>query len=223
MSEKESAIVHCIHCGSKHRITAYPVLDKAESPRLARRLINGTFFEHKCNTCGKIYEILYPVLYKDDENAVMICYSTDTNEEVETNIAIQRRRDGMESEAEDPIQIRHVRSCNALREKARLFEVGLDDRIIELLKVQLLNRGKRQQAFSESIHEVLCWAGDDARLYFDFLGDADTISTGIDVGLYHLLYKYYNATINNQHPNPSMVDIDWAMNFITSNNFPLFL
>lgn len=223
MSEKESAIVNCTHCGSKHRITVYPVLDKSESPRLARRLVNGTFFEHKCNTCGKIYEIWYPVLYKDDENDVIICCSTDTNEEVETDIAIQRRRDRMRSEAEDPIQIRHVRSSNALREKARLFDVGLDDRIIELLKVQLLNRGQRQQAFSEPINEVLCWAGDDTRLYFDFIGNTDTISTGTDIGLYHLLHKYYQTTLNGQHPNPSVVDIDWAMDFLVSNNFKLFL
>jgi hypothetical protein len=223
MSIKTTITVTCVHCGAKHRIAAYPIVHVQENPRLAQKVIDGTFYTHKCNKCGNEYDACYSGLYRDDEKCIIICYSVDTQEQVETNCIIDERRAAIGDEARDPYWIRAVQSPNALREKARLFSMGLDDRIIEIMKVNLLEIGQENGTLQGQPREVLCWAADDGTLYFDFISqDYEMFSTEVSRDVYDIIYDECIDLLTEQCPNPTSVGLEFAVEFLVNNDLSFY-
>lgn len=223
MSIKTTITVKCSHCGAKHRVVAYPIVHAQENPKLAQKLIRGTFFTHKCSKCGNEYEACYSGMYRDDDNQVIICFSVDTQEQVETNCVIAERRAHFESEADDPYWIRNVQSPNAMREKARLFSKGLDDRVIEIMKVSLIEIGQSNGSLEGSPSEVLCWAADNDVLYFDFISQSgEVFSTEVNIDIYDIIYDECIDLLEEQFPNPTEVGLEFAVEFTANNNMSFY-
>lgn len=221
MAISKTTTAECVHCGAKHRITVYPVIDPDDTPGLVSRAENGTFFQHKCNKCGKKYNVWYPVMYLDPLMDIMICYSTNVQEMIETQQAVLERRKDFENEQDDDCIIRVTNSPHAFREKIKLFNDGFDDRVVEIMKTQVSMVGHTRNAI-ENVKEVFCWPDGD-KFHFDFIcsGSSEVISTEVSMALYDLIYNKLINLIDEQHPNPTEVDLDWAMNFLDRNDIKI--
>ena len=83
------------------------------------------------------------MLYHSPDHELMIqCVMMDHDEHLalETFQAIQDGTFGQKYELGETYQYRVVRSLTQLREKALIFENNLDDKIIELMKLQILTQ-----------------------------------------------------------------------------------
>lgn len=207
----------CPHCAKQNEVKLWDVVSRETNPRVANRIINGTFFDHKCKYCGATYIVNYPVFYEDSFSDSIICYETSVIGESKALEAIKQRRQHMKDISKD-YKIRIVTSPNAFREKARLFSCGLDDRIVEVMKILMLEHNQFGQTI-KNLEETLCWADIERNsLNFEFFGDKQHVLVE-SIDFYNYVQNICSTRLEEQDPNPIYVDNNWAIDFLIRNNF----
>ena len=106
--------------------------------------------------------------------------------------------------------IRIVRSQNDLREKISIFDEGLDDRIIEIIKLFVLGKFQDENKGYESI-----------ALYYSKIDDEDCIEIYADNQysghfvipreLYDSIYEKYSDIIPDLRKDDPVIDRIWAL------------
>jgi len=142
-------------CGAESPFTVHETVNVTEDPALKRPLIDGQLWTHKCPSCGVEARVMYPMLYQDLNLAggqpgasLMLMLSFDDSfdpTELDAGMSDLQFLSRMSSQS-----TRLVRSHNELIEKIHIFESGLDDRSIEMLKAMV-----RQQVPSVRERELL--------------------------------------------------------------------
>lgn len=169
MSTKMTEEVSCPQCGAAVETELWPGVDAAEHPELRSRVLDETMFDWTCPECGYRARFLYPFLYHDPHRRFLV-YLSPAGE--------ARGCGAADVEAEFPqfggFVKRVVFSPEALKEKILIFESGLDDLAVELLKLALggvLDRkyGKKTSA------GYFCFADEEEnRIGFSFLQEGET-------------------------------------------------
>ena len=167
-------------CGHEDEVTIWSSLNNMLSPDAANELLFGNLFGHACPECGNTTELCYACLYHDMEEHVMVQYVPDESQ-AEATVA---HLDGFLDEDipqhemdEADYRYRIVFNHNRLREKARIFHDGLDDRVIETLKLMV------EAMASENVEDMGCVPvyydsiGDDGNLVFALLADEVMVAT----------------------------------------------
>jgi len=165
MERKETII--CPECGHAQDFIIWESLNGDLDPKAKQQLIDGTLFYFECENCGYNSNVNYGILYHDMMHRAMVYYVDEDS--VEQTIKTM-------FDAEEKIGIkmpgyrrRIVTDQNALREKAIIFEHGLDDRAIEILNLfYLANASER---FPESNIKEVYFLVDDGKYILEFIGD----------------------------------------------------
>lgn len=215
MSYKKVETITCFACGSKRKATLWAIVNSLENTKIKKKVVDGTIFEYKCPTCGEINFITYPMLYEDDANKFMVYYAGSLLEIAEAQQIIDKRRSNIKSSDDNIIRI--VNSPNALSEKVRLLEENIDDRVIEIMKVILLDNVSKKK-LAEHVDEVLCSIRPDGDFDFDFLGERPG-SLLVKRDFYKYVEDKCKKFFKNQDENPTEVNIDWAIEFIEKYHF----
>lgn len=161
------------------------------------RLRDGTFFTAHCPICGKESKILHNFLYIDKEHHFAIL--------------VKSRKDMVESDQElyardAHLRKRYVSKVDEIPEKIRVLEDGLDDRVIEILKLKLLRQYQRK---TPDVKNVIYHDSDrqSETLWFDILYTDREDIVGIEKISYERILK--------QLPVDGMrfveIDRDWAL------------
>lgn len=177
MAEAERGVieVRCPRCGQKMRVQTFASINRQEDRDAAQRLLEGTLFDVTCGECGAVVELDYPVLYHDMEHHGMVQYVTAPSDVVRATEAFQRLLSG----GQDPklgdvvaraYSLRVVGDHNLLREKALVFEAGLDDRVVEVAKTVALYQLEGAEAART------------AQAYFDGTGEDGSVAVSAFVG-----------------------------------------
>lgn len=132
MSNIIKKTVACPVCGDETEIQVCKTLNAATDPDLRDRLLGGELLHFKCGKCGCDADLQYPLLYNDIVNQFMVYYIPDVDREYLTDEKLEEEYGGI-----DGITRRIVGSANELKEKIHVFESGLDDRVIEVVKAAL--------------------------------------------------------------------------------------
>lgn len=145
MSMEMNEQVECPECGKKSDFTIWKSLNIDLDPQMREKVMNGTLFEFECPHCNKKSNIVYPFLYHDMTHGLM-CYfdSPDNLDEILESIE-NMKKDELASIAMKNEQIRVVFSYPELVEKIKIFEAGLNDRALELLKLLVSKNMAEQQ------------------------------------------------------------------------------
>lgn len=143
MSKHSMKEITCPQCGNKQNYMIWESLNGDLDPEAKKRLIDGTFFAFKCEQCGHEANIVYDILYHDMSHNTMVYFVHP--DKVETTMKYmsdaQKNMANMVSGVGDmannimKTRNRIVTDQNRLREKAIIFEAGLDDRVIEIIKL----------------------------------------------------------------------------------------
>ena len=136
MSQQES--VACPSCAETFDVTVWASLNSNMDPDAAEQLRTGRLFEAVCPHCGETFQLNYPILFHDMTQGVMVQYTASEEEEViKRYLAGFKEQQEMFSKLSMPIkrQYRIVARKPDLFEKAVIFNAGLDDRIVEIMKV----------------------------------------------------------------------------------------
>ena len=138
MSLPTETQVTCPHCGNEVSITHWQTVNATLHPALRRRVLNGSIIRHHCPTCNQGFGVKGPLLYHDVKRRFMVWLDF----EVPGAPPPTWRTDTLETSAAalKDYQFRLVSEWDELVEKINIFENGWDDRILETLKLFVIER-----------------------------------------------------------------------------------
>lgn len=204
--------VICPNCHRNNRFTTYKSINPILNPELKDKITNGEIFKFTCEFCQFQDFLDYDLIYHDITNSVIIFYMKD-DERIEETIKNFEKIISV-NDIENFKDYHHLRAVLHIRhliEKVHIFDAGLDDRIVEIMKVdmQLDNPGTRGAEWmifnpaSSTTYEILIIKNDKVFGYVDFsqeyyddlesfygdgIPDAYVINT---IWAYEELLKYY--------------------------------
>ncbi|MBT3320365.1 MAG: hypothetical protein HN948_02425 [Clostridia bacterium] len=133
-------------------------------------IMSGAFFEWECPGCSERFFIKNPFLYNDSENRFMVYYIPDFEERSHKIPSLIKTKSEYDT---DSSTLRIAADYVTFVEKIRILESGLDDRIVETVK--LLYSKLTQQETNNLVYSMVFEGGgvnDDLR-FAVFLKDND--------------------------------------------------
>lgn len=184
--------LQCPHCGSKKHVKSESFINPMFEPELKQAILEDTFFVHKCHVCHQLIHYQHPLLYHDNKNHYIL-YLMEENQEI--NLQYEKQ-----------IIKRVIRTVNELKEKIKIFDDHLDDRIIELLKVKLLRQYKKNNQMISSL-QYHDYDHSSSTIWFTKVRqEAELIA--VDKGYYDEMKRYLNQG------NTFEVNISWAIEML---------
>ena len=121
----------CPECDLEQLFTVYDSVNVSLNSDYKERLINGELTVFTCDACGYQVEMVYPILYHDMENKLMIYIDPDG--QLDLN-GIENKQFMFGTLLDESYRYRIVSTREELVEKIFIFEAGLDDKPLEMLK-----------------------------------------------------------------------------------------
>lgn len=181
MSTQTSKDVGCPHCGAAVKTEMWPGINAQDSPDLRERLLGETLFDWTCPKCGYRARLLYPCLYHDRDRKFMIYLAPSGSPGELEAVNVSEKFPRLSA-----VKKRVVATLPRLKEKVLIFEAGLDDYAVELVKFALtdvMNEKYGKQA--ESCY--FCYADEaEDRIGFSFVfaGEETPVSRGTRLDAY---------------------------------------
>ena len=134
----------CDACGHVGEAVYYEVVDAVQDPVAKEKVLSGEAFTYACPECGTVYALDYPMLYNDDDRRCMVYCANGCVVGEEADPVFERFADLEDDEVQTPaVRLNPALACKRrivatpedLMEKLDIFYAGLDDRMVELLKV----------------------------------------------------------------------------------------
>lgn len=186
----------CQNCGKEREFTLWTEIDGIENPELKESIFKNELFTFACPHCGDEGFVSYPFLYREGD-AFRIFFTNDN----------KVRKDALESE----VTTRIVTSRNRLCEKIALFNAGLDDRIIELLKV-LYSHQLQEQNPNAVFDSVYYFTGQNGEYSFNFMnGDRPLARINFTKETYDNIAAVYANLLSENKNEDYMINLNWAM------------
>lgn len=132
--EHERAVLDCPICKHEHTAPVVRVVDVERDKETWKSVQDGSLFLFDCPDCGNPMELAYSFLCQDSAIRQYIYLRRDNLDE---SSALQEAAQQAEKLAQGSTSnaiLRIVCTLDELNEKLRIFENGLDDRIVEVCK-----------------------------------------------------------------------------------------
>lgn len=130
--------VSCPGCGAVNKSRMWIEIECSADSQLRDQIINETLFYWQCPDCGYQANMVYPCLYHDKEGGFMVCLSPAGR--TEQVIQAEQNHPGLLN-----IKKRMVLTPAQLKEKIMIFEHGLNDVAIEMVKLALQELTERKR------------------------------------------------------------------------------
>lgn len=141
MSLNTKQNVKCPKCGQMSEITVWNSITVADSADLKADLLSGKVNMFHCPSCSHTALMPTPVLYHDEEKRLMIsftpCNDAVLAEQLYENVCRTSKESG-ELEKLNGYNLRFITDYNELLEKILIFDNGLNDKAVEVIKLMIL-------------------------------------------------------------------------------------
>jgi hypothetical protein len=137
MTRKEIKVLQCPHCQTEGKFIFYSTINVTLNPELKTALMTRKLYEFNCEKCKKITPVAHGTLYHDmRKNLFIQLILTSEDEPIELDPELKKLPllKGMEN-----YKFRMVKNFNELMEKILIFDDGLDDITLEILKFGILS------------------------------------------------------------------------------------
>jgi len=182
MSTQISKDVSCPHCGAVVKTQMWPGINAEENPDLRALVLDETLFDWKCPGCGYEAQLVYPCLYHDKSKKFMIYVVPNGND-----CALQSVDISEDFPQFNAMTKRVVTSLTGLKEKILIFEAGLDDLAVELVKLALTDVAGKKHGHSV-LSGYFCFADEQTeRIGFSFFlqGEPEPVHQDTRMDVYH--------------------------------------
>jgi hypothetical protein len=137
MSKVKEIDVTCPYCMAEGTFHYWQSINVTTNPELKSSVLDGSIFQYICKECQGGVDVRTTYLYHDMDLRLMVYLIPDTTE----NKSIAEVREeflltGVVDSLPEQYITRLVTDFRGLQEKILLFDNGLDDKIIEMLKFQ---------------------------------------------------------------------------------------
>lgn len=177
MSLNTQEKVRCPKCGAINDITLWQSVTADDSADLKEDLLGGRLNVLCCTECRARALVPTPLLYRDDKSKLLIslCPTSDP-EEAKKNFDTVRESSRRSGELDELVgyRLRFVSDYNALMEKLLIFDSGLDDKTVEIIKLMVLmqepDKMKNRSAlfgrkFEDGAIEIMVQSTDDGSVF----------------------------------------------------------
>lgn len=210
MAKNKEKTTTCPSCGHKQNYTAWSNISSNLNPEIKQQLLDGMLFRVKCENCGQENLVNYDVTYSDIAHNVVLRYTHETEEEKNTPKILAF--DGSMMDMEIPgCRKRTVTDQNTLREKAIIFENGLDDRVIEIIKLMYLF--DINESYPDANIIDVFFVVKDGKYILEFLGNK-MFSTEVPPEVYSGIKSDFAAKLIAEGDSSANIDINWASAFL---------
>jgi len=143
----EVKTIVCPKCGEKQTFTLFPTIN-ASNHDLREKFLDGSLTTLVCEHCGFSGVVEYPMLYHDLEEKFSIFFQPDSEEK---NIQLPNV---LPAHLLGDMRLRLVHTQDELREKIYIFRDKLDDRIVEVVKDNILREmeAKKEEKLPDSLY-----------------------------------------------------------------------
>lgn len=164
MSTQTSKDVSCPHCGAVVKTVMSEGINADENPDLRSSVLNETLFDWKCPECGYEAQLIYPCLYHDKSKNFMIYVVPNGCDCSLQSVEAVKAFPQLQGVAK-----RVVTSLAELKEKILIFEAGLDDYAVEMVKLALA--GIEAKKHGRTVNKgYFCFLNEaENRIVFSFL------------------------------------------------------
>lgn len=227
MSVKHTQQIACLKCKKKSDFEFYGSINTMLDPGLKQRVKNFDIFKFICPHCGSEQFVNYSFLYHQMEDKLMIFYCQD-EEEVEkvrtlyaddfaTALNEKGEQQGIDTTG---YRRRIVIGADNLVEKIRIFDAGLDDRLIEIYKVLLYGQMQSQLAEmpgGDVVDDVFVDEQLDGSLDFVFVADGKAVgAVPFAQEVYDVVAEQYKEAVERLAPTEPVINQDWAFDTLAA-------
>ena len=212
MTDKELKML-CPECGEEGLLPYYESINVTQEPDLKNAVLDAGLFTWTCPVCGRASRVSYPFLYHDMAHRLMIHYLPDASQDDGLADAVSAsgvfRGSGY--------TLRTVRSYEQLLEKICIFDLELDDRVVELCK-DLLIRELAQEHPELDIRRALIDERSD-QIYVAFVdADEDVFAIELPDDLYNRVYDLVCDNLDVLSPGSfAVIDAAWAKDVLAGS------
>jgi endogenous inhibitor of DNA gyrase (YacG/DUF329 family) len=205
--------VTCPDCGAKgEKTTSSRLCASNIDTETKNALLEGKFFEWNCPKCAKSYFINTSFLYNDDARKFMIYLVPgfkDKDFQVPTVIKTNKDYDT------DASTLRIAPTFSAFVEKIRIFEAGLDDKIVEIIKLLYINMHMQDggEKVYDMIFESVSEAGD---LFFGVFLENDDYEQIIPKGVYDNTVLEFSSQLPEETRDFVVINQGWLNGILGS-------
>lgn len=133
MSKYHTIFLECPACHRKVEYVYWDSVNTSLDPELKEKILDKSIFLCSCN-CGHEGFLFHPILYHDMEKNLMIQYVQPEDVYDAIKSFDEFGKNEIISNGIKKIRLRIVTDINYLIEKIHIFDMGLDDKIIEIIK-----------------------------------------------------------------------------------------
>ena len=135
MSKSHMEKIKCPKCSHESEMLVWETMDTKTDPQIKDMIRSGEVFAWRCPHCDNKSLIFYPTLYHQVKEKYLLCYIPgNPSSAVEYMKTINENNESGYDFNEEYTK-RVVSDINQLREKLMILDEGLDDRILEIMKV----------------------------------------------------------------------------------------
>ena len=217
MSRVCNVEVICPSCGEKFNTALWESLNAYLNPAEKDLLLSGKFFFTVCPKCKAEHPFVYPMLYHDMANAAMVMLAlNEENEKIYLNtLKTAEASPIMGSMATDGYKFRFVKDQNELREKATIFDCGLDDRVIELIKTH--HRAVFSKAHPNIKLDNILFYKDTSYKFVFFADNGSIYTSDFDKLFYDEIAKTRKNVIDEKSKGCFHINHEWALDLLEND------
>ena len=208
-------LVTCPACNQPGFLGTWPWILSTRDEHAMRLLLEGNLFKYRCPVCETQTTIAYDCMYHDVAHRGLMLYLTGmlSDEQCLEMLDKVADRAQWESGTQTPAYKRRiVRSPFEFCEKARIWDAGYDDRVIELMKVAL-KRGMIKDG-SIGVRDALVYERtlDNGGISFIVFGEQPGDVVGVPKGYEYLekILRESTEPLDNEY----IFDSVWAEHFL---------
>ncbi len=221
MSLEHSERITCPNCGEEGDFVIWKSINTAIDPETKEKVLSGKLFRFKCPKCGVETNIMYNCLYHQMEDHIMI-YTVYTDEDIDEAVkAFDSYANNDLLKEFKPVMsnytFRIVRDQLKLREKIYIFNQGLDDRVIELMKI-ILRFHLMEEEPELNVIDLLLIFKDNVPEEFAVRSEGDKWGSFPFIQEMYDNIKAAYIDPNDDGKRLYFVDPEWAINYLNDHH-----
>lgn len=211
--------VKCPYCGHEQDFETIESINFSLNPEMKEKLMSEEIFMFTCEECGERAVIAYPCLVNDIEKGYLLWLLADYTPEQKEKLD-QELKDIVKTESEKKFTNSYIKrivsSINELKEKIVIIDEGLDDRVVEVLKMLCVNE-VADQLTGLFVQEVRFNKDEDGQWFLMLIfkeGKPNAIPINRD--MYDKVEELFRRDIRKNTQKEGYCEIDpyWAKNVI---------
>ena len=194
----------CPQCGHKHMLRKYKRINVTEKAGLKEDILKNRLFVFRCEKCNYLAPLTYECHYTDSKRKLNIYMAPEVTEETEQTLRdLNEKVEGTK---------RLVDNINDLKEKIMIRENHMDDRVVELVKIMVINQIKKEMK-DDTLMNILFDYHEGEMFFLVFFEKKGVGKIPFSLDHYRQIERQYRMGILDHSRDDFMkVDLAWAGN-----------